>query len=103
MPAEIDREFAQVLAQRFCDFGSVTGRSFGEHDDEFLAAVARDPIGTADFLPNPGNHGLQYGIARLVPMSIVDLLEMIDVAHQERKRMRIADATIDFMGKFFHE
>ncbi len=46
---------------------------------------------------------LQYIVARRVAALVVDLLEMIEIAHQHRQRIRIAAATLELARQLLHQ
>src|SRR5688572_33187631 len=51
-------------------------------DDELLAAETCDDVGGSQGLRQGGSDGLDHGIAGGMPVSVVDLLEEIDVEEQ---------------------
>src|SRR5450755_3467575 len=56
-----------------------------EKDHEFLSAVTPDPIDLAHVMLQELRELGEHHIARLVPVRIVDALEVIDVEHRERE------------------
>ena len=61
-------------------------------DAELLAAVAADQVARADGrLQRAGDEG-ERAVAGVVPLGVVDELEVIEVDHQDRDRMAVADA-----------
>src|ERR1051326_5850340 len=73
--------FGNRFAQRFdVRFGIFGGRA-GEDEREFFAAVAK-----SDATRDGGDHGsdhLEHLIAAFVAMSVVELLEVINVTHSD--------------------
>ena len=57
---------------------------------EFFAAITRREIGAALRLGQDFGHRLQTNVAGRMPIRIVELLEMVDVDHQQRERCFIA-------------
>ena len=54
-----------------------------EHDEEFLAAPARDVVAGAHHPAQHLRHLLQHPVAGLVAVGVVDVLEMVDVDQRE--------------------
>jgi hypothetical protein len=54
-------------------------------DKEPFIAEARRPVEAADIGGQPARDLLQYFVARGVAVTVVDLLEMVDVADNERE------------------
>src|SRR5260370_7155298 len=79
-------------------------RGFRQPDQKLLAAVARNPIavGANEFL-RPGGELLQYIIACGMPALIVDLLEMIEIAHEHGQRIGVTAATPELARQLLHQ
>ena len=62
---------------------------------EFLAAIARRGIAALDVLGQAIRHQAQDLVAGLMPPSVVEFLETVDVAHDERQRFAGFDGLLD--------
>jgi len=74
-------------------FGHLDGgveRGIGQDGDELFAAVAGDEIGGAKVVAQHAGEGLQHAVAHGVPVGVVDLLEVVQVEHEERRRPLVA-------------
>ncbi len=58
----------------------------GEHDDELFASVAAYKVFGADTANQKGCGLAQDGVTSIVSVSIVELLEVIQIDHQQAKR-----------------
>ena len=61
-----------------------------QDDGELLAAVTRDNIHFAHFAAEHFGHAPQHFVARLMPVPIVERLEVIDIGHDEREGASLA-------------
>ena len=59
-------------------------RRLGQHDDEFLAAIAGDEIEAANMTRDARGDFLQHGIAGLMAVAVIDALEPVDIEEQRR-------------------
>src|SRR3954469_16986569 len=66
-----------------------------QHDDELLAAVAGHLVDLANLFPDPVRDLDEHCVAHQVPMRVVDLLEAVEVQHQQRQRPAEARSTVD--------
>jgi hypothetical protein len=62
--------------------GGVSGMSLGEQDDEFIAALAADGIGSADARQEPLRNGLQQLVTNGVAEGIVDVFEAVEIREE---------------------
>src|SRR4051794_20812524 len=69
---------------------------FGEYDDELLAAIAGDDVDLAHLFPDPVGHLDEHGVTDLVAVRVVDLLEPVQVEHQQRQRPAEPGGAVDF-------
>src|SRR6202171_561159 len=58
-----------------------------QHDVELLAAIPRHQVDLADVAPQRERHAAQHAVAEDVAVLIIDLLEEIEIDHQQRKRV----------------
>jgi hypothetical protein len=61
-------------------------RVFGQHDEEFFAAVTHGDVRERTEREDRVGHRAQRAVAEQVSVAIVDLLEVIDVEHGEHVR-----------------
>ena len=54
-----------------------------EHEREFVAAEPRHGVGLADLRPQARSDLLQQRVADVVTERVVDLLEMVEIHHQQ--------------------
>ncbi|RMG30274.1 MAG: hypothetical protein D6721_04325 [Gammaproteobacteria bacterium] len=80
---EVDRAAAQGAQDAARDRERALRPCPGEDDGEFLPAVAGQGIGTAQATPDSAHGFLEYPVARLVPVGIVDALEMVEVEQKQ--------------------
>lgn len=95
--AQIGDRLAQLIGDEKCPFG----RGVGQEGNELLAAVARQEVTFAlEFRRRCTCNLLQAAVARLVPVPVVLLLEMIDIDHQQRQRTFFSrrSAPLDVQG-----
>jgi len=70
----------------------------GQDDGELLAPVAGDGIpGTGQAIGHGVGHRLEAGIARLVSVGVVEILEPVDVHHDHRQRCPGADSPLPLL------
>src|SRR3954452_21695145 len=67
-----------------------------QDDDELLAAVATDHVDLADLIADPVGDLHHHRVAHLVAVGIVDLLEQVEVEHQDGQRAVEPAGTLDF-------
>src|SRR5438874_1491285 len=72
---------------------------FREQDDELLPAVARNDVDLPDLLADAVGNLDEYGVADLMPVLVVDLLEMVEVEHQQRQRPMEPRGAVDLSGQ----
>ena len=70
-----------------------------EDDRELLAAVARDEIHAPRQPPEFGGERLEDPVPEGVAVGVVDPLEVVDVQQQQRERLLVAIAAIEFVGQ----
>ena len=76
-------------------------RRFGEQDDKFLAAEARDDIRFAQRAAQAVRQAHQHQIADGVTVRVVDVFEVVGVNHEQAERMVIAFVALHFLfGQF---
>src|SRR3954447_3466781 len=75
------------------DDQSAVERLLCEEDEELLAAVAVDGVAAAALAAEGVGDGAQHAVAGLVAVTIVERLEVIDVAEQHAVGVAVADAT----------
>ena len=70
--------------------GAVPG-GVGQHDGELLAAVARGDVDAgADVRAEDAADLSEHEVARRVPEAVVEVLEVVDVDHEQRQRQAVA-------------
>jgi hypothetical protein len=62
----------------------------GEHDQEFIAALAADRVGVADTAREPQRNALQQLVAHQVAERVVDCLEAVQIEEQQRDAVALA-------------
>ena len=67
-----------------------------QHYGEFLAAEARQRVHGANDFRQRLCHRLQHHVAGDMPMLVVDLLEVVDVQHQQQGGLARAGHAVDF-------
>src|SRR5579862_158000 len=93
-----------AAAQLACGVESGFVRSFWQDYRELLAPDARDPIDAAPkILLQPRPELSKDLIAAAVTEGIVDLLEEVDVAQNQRQRPAIARGSVDFTREMLAE
>ena len=93
----LDREMCafderpQLLGQGspFLDAG------LGQDQHEFLAAVAADQVAGPQVARDDLGHPAQHDVATLVPVAVVDHLEMVDVDEGDAQRPFVAGGSLD--------
>ena len=85
--ADLYRRRFDALAQAFRHRISVGHIGFRHHHNEFFAAEAAGQIDPAHVGSDASGKFLQYFIADVVAMIVVDRLEEIDVHHDEGERL----------------
>ena len=84
-------------------FGDLCRRHVGDHEHEFVAAVAHDRVfGLHRGLQSIG-HGLHQAVTDLVPVGVVDRLEAGEVHEQHRHAARTASLLGEHPGKALAE
>ena len=68
-----------------------------QHDGELLAAVAREHLVATDARLDDARELLQHEVAGEVAVDVVDLLEVVDVEHDERQVARVAARADDLL------
>ena len=89
----------QVLGAAF-GLGTVLAR---QRHDELVAAVAGAEIGDANLSAERAGHGLQRQVAGLVPVDVVDRLEIVEVDHDERVGHRLVLRRAQALIQVAHE
>ncbi len=96
-----DRQTPDAPAQAFCIEARAASIDAGQHDREFLAAVACHQVATAaECLVERLCDLAQDVIAARVAVAVVEQLELIEIEEHERQRLRIAAgaARLAFQG-----
>ncbi len=87
--ARLERGRADEVADLFRHEDTGVEIGLRQHHQEFLAAITRDPIAVGtDRALHADDELLQHLIARGMTLLVVDELEMVDVAHDDRQRGR---------------
>ena len=73
--------------------------SSGEEDSEFVAAEARDQMGTIDRFAQASTHLAEQHVAQLMPEAVVDFLEVVDVEQQQHGIGICAYGFLDFFAQ----
>jgi hypothetical protein len=79
-----------ALAQPFADLGGAGHAHAGQHQHEFLAALACQHVGAAHVLAQQQRHRHQHLVAGSMAVFVVDALEVIDVDLGQRQRPLLA-------------
>jgi hypothetical protein len=79
----------------FCNLDGFVQPGMGQDDRELLAAIPARDVLAGDVLFHGQGHEAQNLIARLVAVRVVELLEMIDVRHQQREPAAALDRVPD--------
>ena len=79
--------------------GGTASLGGGENDGELLAAVAADHIDLAQMADEDGGNGAQNIVADHVPEVVVDLLEVIQIDHQDADAAAIAGGAGDLFDQ----
>src|SRR5262245_42553784 len=82
---------ADRLRQPFCEVPCVGGVEVTEHDDELVAAEPSHRIVLPNMHPKPLSDLDQDGVPGVVPVCVVDLLEVIDVTEEDNHRNAAAE------------
>ena len=80
-----DRRFAQAGSEPFRDDRGLLEVGSGQNDGELLAAGAGREIDRADGVADDRREGPQHVVAELMPVAVVDRLEVVEVGDQERE------------------
>ena len=73
----------------------------GQHDDELLAAVARDQIGAARAPLDDARRGPQRDVAGGVSQTVVVLLEEVEIAEEQRHATTLVTRPVQLLGQTF--
>src|SRR6266436_3547553 len=93
-----DRDVAELIRERF------GRRGVGKDDGELVTAEPRDPVSPETQPVTDAMAELpQYLISNLMPMLVVDALEVIDVGHQDGQWPAQAGGPLDFARKLLLE
>ena len=93
--ADVDAARADMGADPLGDVLGEERRAVGQDHRELLAAEARDRVHRPDALAERDRDVLQDDVAGLVAVGVVDALEVIDVDHQDQRRLAGARDAID--------
>ena len=86
------------------DRGGARERCLRQHDGEFLAAHARAPVVLAgQRLLHAAYEFHQHVVARRMAVPIVDVFEVIDVAHQQREVAAETARALELASHVVHE
>ena len=86
-----------AIRSRICSSSSSTvcqgalAVDVADHQRELVAADARDQIGRAEPLAQHLGDRLEHRVAGRVAVRVVDLLEVVEVEHDDRARVAVAD------------
>ena len=81
-----DVEFRDATTQRFGDsMGCLLGR-VRQQNDKFLAPKAPHDVGLPDPVLQRSGYFSKDAVSRIVPVRVVEPLEMINPDHQDRER-----------------
>ena len=97
--AGIRRQLVDATAQTFGDFPRRSRVAADQQHGELIAGVTKHLIGVAYTGPQHAGHLLQYPVARAVPGPIIDVLQVVDVDHQQRQVSVIPLGTADLAGQ----
>ena len=64
----------------YITFGRFERLNLGEQDDELVPAHPGDSVACSDGVVEPARNFLEHGVAGVVAMVVVDLLEQIQIA-----------------------
>ena len=87
---EDEAALLDLLAQPLGERARALEVRLREDDGELLAAVAREDLVAPDALLDDARHLLEDVVAREVAVDVVDLLEVVDVEHQEAEVAHVA-------------
>ncbi len=76
-------------AQAFSQFGADFQRTLGKHYAEFLSADPGRQIGSARAFLEDDSQLFEDFIAGIMPVVIIDLLEVVDIDNQEAKHLLV--------------
>ena len=79
------------------------GTGVGQERGKFLAPQAAEQVCLAQGLADGVCAGADGGVAHLVPMLVVDALEVVDVDHQHGARLPVAAAVVEQGRAALHE
>src|SRR4051794_17396299 len=85
-PRHADRSTPDRVADAFSGITRSLATGLGQDHDELLAAVATDHVDLADLIADPVGDLHHDGVAHLVAVGVVDLLEQVEVEHQDGQR-----------------
>ena len=78
------------------------GVAAGQDQRQFLTAIARDQVAVAPCArPDRLGHALETGITGLVPVGVVEILEVIDVQQEQAQRRALPDRARPGFGQVF--
>ena len=83
--------------------GIVDVQRVGQQHDELVAAVPGNRVAGADFARHPPGALDQHGIAHLMPVLVVDFLEMVEIEQQQREGIAVADVLLHRLLETVHE
>ena len=90
-------------AERFADalgeLEGLRGRRLGQEHDKLVSAVTRRQIRGAARRAERLGDGEQRGVAGVVPGVVVDLLQVVDVDHQQREGRLVTNRAQELLGE----
>ena len=93
--SDIDRRLRDHRLNRSRDGDGPAVAGVREQNGEFIAADARREVGLSNTFADREGDGLQHVVARLVAVSVVDLLEAVEVDQQQGGLLAVALAAPD--------
>ena len=73
-------------------------RRLGQQHGELFPTVAADDVNCAGLIDERLRDGAQHVVAGLMPVRVVDALEVVDVQHEERDGTVVADGALVLVG-----
>ena len=83
----VDRHDAGPVPEPLGDHARLVGVGAGQQDDELLAAEPPHYVRAAHLLAQLGGETAQHLIPREVPIGVVDPLEVVHIAQQQRETL----------------
>lgn len=84
-------------SQLFREHGRLLHVRFRQYDHHFFAAVAAADVGSARIFDQEPGELPQHGVAGLVSVCVIKLLEMVDVEHHQREAPSVSLCLIQLL------